>query len=32
MAAFNFFSHGSQDLFPKIFLALQRHLPHPTIP
>ncbi|MBB2197248.1 MFS transporter [Gluconacetobacter sp. 1c LMG 22058] len=31
MAAFNFFSHGSQDLFPKIFLALQRHLPHPTI-
>ncbi|GBQ21129.1 sugar transporter [Gluconacetobacter sacchari DSM 12717] len=31
MAAFNFFSHGSQDLFPKIFLALQRHLPHPAI-
>lgn len=31
MTAFNVFSHGSQDLYPKIFLALQRHLPHPTV-
>lgn len=31
MAAFNFMSHGSQDLYPKIFLGLERGLPHPTI-
>ena len=31
MAAFNFFSHGSQDLYPKIFLARQLHFPHLTI-
>jgi MFS transporter, SHS family, lactate transporter len=31
MTAFNFFSHGSQDLYPKIFLALQKNIPHPTI-
>ena len=31
MAAFNFFSHGSQDLYPKVFLARQLHFPHATI-
>ncbi|MBM9402737.1 MFS transporter [Gluconacetobacter azotocaptans] len=31
MTAFNFLSHGSQDLYPKIFLALQKNIPHPTI-
>ena len=31
MAAFNFFSHGSQDLYPKVFLARQLHVPHATI-
>ncbi|MBB2157261.1 MFS transporter [Gluconacetobacter diazotrophicus] len=31
MAAFNFMSHGSQDLYPKVFLGLERGLPHPTI-
>lgn len=31
MAAFNFMSHGSQDLYPKIFLGLERGLSHPTI-
>ncbi|AOX18158.1 MFS transporter [Kozakia baliensis] len=31
MAAFNFMSHGSQDLYPKIFLGLERRLPHPSI-
>lgn len=31
MAAFNFFSHGSQDLYPKVFLARELHFPHPTI-
>ncbi|EFG83337.1 major facilitator superfamily MFS_1 [Novacetimonas hansenii ATCC 23769] len=31
MAAFNFMSHGSQDLYPKIFLGLERGLPHPSI-
>lgn len=31
MAAFNFMSHGSQDLYPKIFLGLERHLSHPSI-
>ncbi|GAN71710.1 MFS transporter [Acetobacter syzygii] len=31
MAAFNFMSHGSQDLYPKVFLALERHVPPPSI-
>ncbi|ATU72886.1 Carboxylic acid transporter protein-like protein [Gluconacetobacter sp. SXCC-1] len=31
MAAFNFMSHGSQDLYPKIFLGLERGLSHPSI-
>ena len=31
MAAFNFFSHGSQDLYPKVFLARQLHFSHTTI-
>ncbi|WP_415504756.1 MFS transporter [Acetobacter sp.] len=31
MTAFNFMSHGSQDLYPKIFLGLERGLSHPTI-
>lgn len=31
MAGFNFFSHGSQDLYPKLFLARQLHFPHATV-
>jgi SHS family lactate transporter-like MFS transporter len=31
MMGFNFFSHGSQDLYPSQFLARQQHLPHGTI-
>ncbi len=31
MSAFNFMSHGSQDLYPKVFLGLERGLPAPTI-
>ncbi|AHI24283.1 MFS transporter [Komagataeibacter swingsii] len=31
MAGFNFMSHGSQDLYPKIFLGLERGLSHPSI-
>jgi len=31
MAAFNFFSHGSQDLYPSVFLEKQRHLPNATV-
>ncbi|MGG6430217.1 MFS transporter [Acetobacter ghanensis] len=31
MAAFNFMSHGSQDLYPKVFLALERHVPPSSI-
>ncbi|PYD74895.1 MFS transporter [Novacetimonas pomaceti] len=31
MAAFNFMSHGSQDLYPKVFLGLERRLSHPSI-
>ncbi|WP_338333454.1 MFS transporter [Acetobacter sp. LMG 32666] len=31
MAAFNFMSHGSQDLYPKVFLALERHVPPTSI-
>ncbi|NHO52687.1 MFS transporter [Acetobacter estunensis] len=28
MTMFNFMSHGSQDLYPKLFLAIERHIPH----
>nr|WP_321984529.1 MFS transporter [uncultured Lichenicoccus sp.] len=31
MMGFNFFSHGSQDLYPKLFLARQQHLSHNAI-
>ncbi|OUL66737.1 sugar transporter [Acetobacter senegalensis] len=31
MAGFNFMSHGSQDLYPKVFLALERHIAPPSI-
>ena len=31
MAAFNFFSHGTQDIYPRLFLGEQHHLPHTTI-
>jgi SHS family lactate transporter-like MFS transporter len=31
MMGFNFFSHGSQDLYPSQFLSRQQHLPHGTI-
>ena len=31
MACFNFFSHGSQDLYPKIFLRNQLHFPAHTV-
>jgi SHS family lactate transporter-like MFS transporter len=31
MMAFNFFSHGSQDLYPSAFLGTQHKLPGPTI-
>ena len=31
MTGFNFMSHGSQDLYPKVFLALERHIPPPSI-
>ena len=31
MAGFNFLSHGSQDLYPKLFLAKQLHFPHATV-
>jgi SHS family lactate transporter-like MFS transporter len=31
MVAFNGFSHGTQDLYPKGFLGAQRHLPLSTI-
>ncbi len=31
MAAFNFFSHGTQDIYPKLFLAKQLHFTHPQI-
>jgi SHS family lactate transporter-like MFS transporter len=31
MAAFNFFSHGTQDIYPKLFLAKQLHFSHATI-
>jgi SHS family lactate transporter-like MFS transporter len=30
MTAFNFFSHGTQDLYPSAFLEKQRHLPDET--
>ncbi len=31
MACFNFFSHGSQDLYPKIFLRNELHFPAHTV-
>ncbi len=31
MAAFNFFSHGTQDIYPKLFLGKQLHFAHNTI-
>ncbi len=31
MAAFNFFSHGTQDIYQKAFLAGQMHFTHPQI-
>ncbi|MHB1305122.1 MAG: MFS transporter [Acidiphilium sp.] len=31
MMAFNFFSHGSQDLYPSAFLGMQHHFGHATI-
>jgi SHS family lactate transporter-like MFS transporter len=31
MTAFNFFSHGTQDLYPNAFLKVQLKLPHATI-
>jgi SHS family lactate transporter-like MFS transporter len=31
MAAFNFFSHGTQDIYPKLFLGKQEHFDHGTI-
>ena len=31
MTAMLYFSHGSQDLYPKLFLAGYHHLPHATV-
>jgi SHS family lactate transporter-like MFS transporter len=31
MAAFNFFSHGTQDIYPKLFLGKQLHFSHAVI-
>lgn len=31
MAAFNFFSHGTQDIYPKLYLAKQAGLPHAVL-
>jgi SHS family lactate transporter-like MFS transporter len=31
MTAFNFFSHGTQDIYPNIFLGVQHHFSHATI-
>ena len=31
MTAFNFFSHGTQDLYPNAFLKTQLKLPHATV-
>lgn len=31
MTAFNFFSHGTQDLYPSAFLGVQHHFSHATI-
>jgi SHS family lactate transporter-like MFS transporter len=31
MAAFNFFSHGTQDIYPKLYLAKQAHLSHAVL-
>ncbi len=31
MTAFNFFSHGTQDLYPSAFLSVQHHFSHATV-
>ncbi len=31
MTAFNFFSHGTQDIYPKLYLGKQLGLPHGTL-
>jgi SHS family lactate transporter-like MFS transporter len=31
MTAFNFFSHGTQDIYPNIFLGVEHHFDHATI-
>jgi MFS transporter, SHS family, lactate transporter len=31
MTAFNFFSHGTQDIYPNLFLGVQHHFDHATI-
>jgi SHS family lactate transporter-like MFS transporter len=31
MTAFNFFSHGTQDIYPNIFLGVQHHFDHGTV-
>jgi SHS family lactate transporter-like MFS transporter len=31
MAAFNFFSHGTQDIYPSLFLGAQHHLSHTAV-
>ncbi|MGA3007809.1 MAG: MFS transporter [Opitutaceae bacterium] len=31
MTALNFFSHGTQDLYPSVFLEKQRHVPNATV-
>jgi SHS family lactate transporter-like MFS transporter len=31
MTAFNFFSHGSQDLYPSAFLEKERHIPNASV-
>lgn len=31
MTAFNFFSHGTQDIYPKLFLVKQLHFSHATV-
>jgi SHS family lactate transporter-like MFS transporter len=31
MTAFNFFSHGTQDIYPNIFLSVQHHFDHATV-
>jgi MFS transporter, SHS family, lactate transporter len=31
MTAFNFFSHGTQDIYPDLFLRVQHHFDHGTV-